>query len=268
MKIDYSSVSKGIRRKILKMVLDSQTSHLGSCLSCVDILTVLYFKAMKIKPKDLTRGSHDRFILSKGHAAAALYAVLAEKGFFPEQELKNYCADGYKMAGHSTKDCVPGVEVSTGSLGHGLPMGAGMALANKRDKNKRRVFVLMSDGECDEGTVWEAALFASHHKLDNLVAIVDYNKLQAFGRTNEVLNLEPFAKKWSDFGWEAKEVDGHNFSELEKAFMSVPFKKEKPTIVIAHTIKGKGISFIEDRLEWHYKNLTEEDYQSGLKELI
>jgi len=265
--MDYSQIAKEIRKKVLKMIFDSRTPHLGSSLSAVDILTVLYFKILKIDPKNPLDENRDRFILSKGHAAAALYAALAERGFFPKEILDGYCRDGGKLPGHSTRGCVPGVEVSTGSLGHGLPMGAGMAIAAKNDGKNYRIFILMSDGECEEGSVWEAALFASHHQLDNLIGIIDYNKLQAFGRTNEILNLEPLKKKWEDFGWKVKEVDGHSFSEIEESLSKIPFEKGKPSLLICHTIKGKGVSFIEDKLEWHYKNLTKEEYDMALKEL-
>lgn len=266
--MNYSKIAKEIRRDLMKMFYESQEGHIGSSLSCVDILTILYFKILKIDPKNPTAEKRDRFILSKGHAAAAWYAVLAERGFFGKNLLGTYCKNGEKMAGHPIRGCFPGVEASTGSLGHGLSMGAGMAVAGRRDKKDYQVFVLMSDGECDEGSVWEAALFSSHHKLDNLVAIIDYNKLQAFGRTNDVLSLEPLAEKWRSFGWSVKEVDGHNFSELEKEFSQVPFENGKPSMLIANTIKGKGISFMEDKLEWHYKHLTKEDFEKSLKELV
>lgn len=264
---DSNQISKEIRKKVLKMTYESRTAHIGSSLSCVDILNVLYFKILKIDPGDPLFEIRDRFLLSKGHAAAALYATLSQKGFFPENILEGYCKDGGKLPGHSTKGCVPGVEVSTGSLGHGLSMGAGMSLAAKRDEKNHRIFVLLSDGECDEGSIWEAALFSAHHKLDNLIAIIDYNKLQAFGRTKEVLNLEPFLDKWTSFGWQAREVDGHNFSEIEKVLSETPFREGKPSLIIANTIKGKGVSFMEDKLEWHYKNLTGEQYELALKEL-
>jgi len=265
--MDCSQISKDIQKKILKMFFDSRTSHIGSSLSEVDILTILYFKILSIDPKNPTAEDRDRFLLSKGHGAAALYATLAQRGFFPESVLDTYCKNGGKLPGHSTRNCAAGVEVSTGSLGHGLPMGAGMALAGKRDEKNYRVFVLMSDGECDEGTTWETALFAAHHGLDNLIAIIDYNKLQALGRTNEVLNLEPLKEKWQSFGWKAREINGHNFSEIENTLSEVPFEKGKPSLVIANTIKGKGVSFMENKLEWHYKNLTQEDYEKALKEL-
>ena len=192
---------------------------------------------------------------------------MALRGFFPKEELENYCKEGGKLFGHSTKNSVPGVEVSTGSLGHGLPMASGMALAAKHDKKEYRVFCLMSDGECQEGTTWESAMFAAKHKLDNLVAIIDYNKLQAFGRTNEIMAIEPLKEKWETFGWRVIEIKGHDFSEMEKVFSKIPAEKNKPTSVIAHTIKGKGVSFMEDKLEWHYKNLSKEDYDKALIEL-
>ncbi len=266
-KIDYKKTATEIRKKILDMKLMSQGSHIGSALSCVDILTVLYFKILKLNTKNSKSQDRDRFLLSKGHAASALYATLAQRGFFSEDVLETYCQNGSKLAGHVIKDCVPGIEVSTGSLGHGLPIGIGMAIAAKKSKKNYRVFVLLSDGECDEGSNWEAALFASHHKLDNLIAIIDYNKIQSFGRTNEVLNLEPLAQKWKSFGWQVKEINGHNFKELEKTLLRMPFKKDSPNIIIAHTIKGKGVSFMEDKLEWHYKSPTKEQYDLALKEL-
>ena len=265
--MDYQSISKEVKENILKMIYSSKGGHIGSSLSCVDILIVLYFKILNINPKNPLDENRDRFILSKGHAVSALDAVLAKRGFFSRDILKTYCKDGSKLAGHSTKGAVPGMEVSTGSLGHGLSIGSGIALAAKNDNKNYRIFILMSDGECQEGAVWEAALFSSQHKLDNLVAIVDYNKIQAFGRTKEVLKLEPFAKKWEDFGWTVKEINGHNFLEIERTLYSVPFEKEKPSLIIAHTIKGKGISFIEDKIISHYKYFTEEEYKKALEEL-
>lgn len=265
--IDYQKITKEIRKKILKMMYEARTAHLSSCLSCVDILTVLYLKILKIDPKNPLAENRDRFLLSKGHAVAALYAVLSKSGFFPEEVLETYCENGERLPGHSTRDTVPGIEVSTGALGHGLPIGAGLALAAKKDGKDYRTFVLISDGECEIGSVWEAGLFASHHKLDNLIAIVDYNKLQAFGRVKDILNIEPLAKKWESFGWAVKEVDGHNFFELEKALSKIPFENKKPSLLIAHTIKGKGVSFVENRFEWHYFSLTKEQYEQAIKEL-
>jgi len=260
-------IARSIRLQVLEMIMRSKSAHIGSSLSAVEILASLYFGIMKINPRNSNDANRDRFILSKGHAVAALYATLAERGFFNKKLLKSYCANGSNLPGHASRNCVAGVEVSTGSLGHGLAIANGIALAGKRDKKNYRVFVLLSDGECDEGSTWEAILFAGHHKLDNLVAIVDYNKWQAFGRTKDVLNLEPFTKKWKDFGWSVKEVDGHDFQEIYKVLRKIPFQKNKPSVVIAHTIKAKGLSFMEDKLESHYRPPTEEEYKIAIKEL-
>ena len=264
---ELADKAREIRKKAITMVYNANSAHLGSIMSAIDILTVLYFKTMRINPNEPLDDKRDRFILSKGHAVAGLYATLSLRGYFDEEVLGGYCQDGSELAGHSTIGCVPGVEASTGSLGHGLPMAVGMALAGKRDKKDHRVFCLMSDGECQEGSNWEAALFASHHKLDNLVAIIDYNKIQALGRTNEVLNLEPFVEKWKDFGWGVKEVDGHNLEEIEQSLSKIPFTENKPNLLIAHTVKGKGISFLEDTLLSHYKKLSKEEYEKVIKEL-
>lgn len=253
-----NELNKKIRRNIIELLYRHKACHLGSCMSCVEILSVLYFEIMK---------PEDKFILSKGHAAAALYTVLAEKGIIDWKEL---CEQYYEKEGHYwglAHHTVPGVILSTGSLGHGLPVACGMSLALKNDKKKGKIYCLMSDGEMDPGTTWESALFASHHKLDNLVVIVDYNKFQAFGRTNEVLNLEPLAEKWKAFGWIASEIDGHNFNELIENFRKIPTVKNKPHIIICHTIKGKGIPFAEGKMEWHYYNLNYELYQKALKAL-
>jgi transketolase len=264
---NLENISKEIRRNILKMHFFSQESHIGSALSCADILAVLYFKILNIDPKNPKLETRDRFILSKGHAVAALYATLVSRGFFPEDILDTFCSNGRGLPGHATRNNKLGIDASTGSLGHGLPISCGMALAAKRDKKKYRVFVLMSDGEMDEGTTWEAALFASHNKLDNLVTIVDYNKFQAYGKTNEVLNLEPFKRKWEAFGWKVKEINGHNFNEIEKVLSSIPLGKNKPSVINSHTVKGKGVSFMENKLEWHYKSPTKQEYDSAIKEI-
>ena len=260
-------IAKEIRRKILKMNFDAKGSHIGSSLSCVEILTALYFKVLKINPQKPRSDGRDRFVLSKGHAAAALYAVLAQRGFFPENVLAGYCKDGGKLAGHSIRGCVPGVEVSTGSLGHGLPMANGMALAGKRDKKKHRIFVLMSDGEMDCGTTWESALIGAHHKLDNLIVIVDFNGLQAMGEVKDILNIEPLKDKWQAFDWEVREIDGHNFERIEKSLTLPPLEKGKPRVIIAKTIKGYPISFMRGNNLYHYKNLSEKEYLNALKEL-
>ncbi len=266
-KPDYQKISRRIRQLSLVMISRAKSSHIGSNLSIVDLLTVLYEKTLRVKPGKPLWPNRDRFILSKGHGCAAVYAALAIKGFFPEKWLETYHQNNSRLAGHITAYGVPGVEVSAGSLGHGLPIGAGLALAAKRDRKKYRVFVLMSDGELDEGSNWEAILFAGHHSLDNLVAIIDYNKLQALGRTNEVINLEPLGDKWQAFGWQVKEIDGHNFDEIEKAFSRIPFKKGQPTCLICHTVKGKGVSFMENKLAWHYRYPDEKQLAKALQEL-
>jgi transketolase len=264
---DYNKISNNIRKDVVEMIFNSKTSHLGSSLSCVDILTVLYFEILKINPQKPLMENRDRFILSKGHAVAALYATLAERGFFEKKLLKEYCTNGSKLPGHVSYGYIPGIEISTGSLGHGLSIANGIALAGKKDKKKYRVFVLLSDGECDEGSTWEAILFAGHHKLNNLVAIIDYNKWQALGKTNEILNLEPFAEKWRDFGWSVKEVNGHNFQEIYNALIKIPFEKNKPSVLIAHTIKAKGLPSLENKLESHYRPPTEQEYKEFINKV-
>jgi transketolase len=249
---DSQDLAQRIRSHALRMVHAANASHIGSCLSAADILAVLYAKVLRIDPARPDWPDRDRLIFSKGHAAAALYPALAEKGFFPVEWLETYCCDGSPLTGHATAT-VPGVELSTGSLGHGLPVACGMALAAKRQRLPRRVFCLLSDGECDEGSVWEAALFAPHHRLDNLVAIIDYNKLQGFGGVDEVLKLEPLAVKWQAFRWSVREIDGHDVPALEKTLAAVPFQAGRPSVIVAHTVKGKGVSYMENRLAWHYK---------------
>ncbi len=267
MKTDLKSKSRAIRREILKMAARVKSSHIGGSFSVADILTVLYFSELNIDPKKPNDPKRDRLVFSKGHCAAALYATLAERGFVPKSKLAEYFTDGKILTGHPTRGCLPGIETTTGSLGHGLPMGLGMAYAGRYDKLPYRVFVVMSDGECDEGSVWEAALAAAHLKMDNLIAIVDYNKLQGFGRTEAVLSLEPLKKKWEAFGWGVQEINGHDFSQLQKSLKAVPFKKGKPSMIIAHTVKGKGVSFMENSLDWHYKYPQGEEVDKALKEL-
>ncbi|MCH7604810.1 transketolase [Patescibacteria group bacterium] len=265
--MDNKETAKKIRELILKTLYKSQTAHMGSNLSMADIVAVLYGTILNVDPQKPDWEDRDRFILSKGHAALAVYCALALKGFFLKDWLDTYYQNGGKLAGHMTAHGVPGVEASTGSLGHGFSIAVGMALAAQRDGKKHRVFTVLSDGEMDEGSTWEPLMFASHHKLDNLVAIVDYNKIQSLDRVENTLNIEPFAAKWRDFGWAAKEVDGHNVEELEKVLQQIPFEQGKPSCVIAHTIKGKGVSFMEDTVEWHYKNLGEEEFKQALREI-
>ncbi|MBI3669421.1 MAG: transketolase [Acidobacteria bacterium] len=256
-----------IRSHALQMTHRARSSHVGSCLSIADLLAVLYQRILRVNPNQPEWEERDRFLLSKGHAAAALYAVLAERGFFPSEWLETYCQDGARLAGHITHHGVPGVEVSTGSLGHGLAMGCGMALAAKCDSKAFRVFVLLSDGECDEGSTWEAALFAPHHRLDNLAAIVDYNRIQSFGSVKDVLDLDPLAEKWKAFGWGVREINGHDLEEIEASLRSAPFKPGQPSCVIAHTVKGRGVSFMEHKLAWHYQSPNAKQLQQALAEL-
>ena len=264
--LDVRKCAKLIRAQAVKMVHRSRASHLGSCLSIADILACLYWRVLRIDPKNPDWPERDRMILSKGHAAAILYATLAERGFFPTEELKSYCEDGSRLTGHITSG-VPGVELSSGSLGHGLPVGCGMALAAKREGLPFRTFVLLSDGELDEGSNWESFLFAPQHGLDNLIAIVDYNQIQSFGRIKDILDLEPLAEKLRAFRWAVREVDGHDHQQLIDALEAVPFEAGKPSIIIAHTIKGKGVSFMEDLLSWHYVSPSDQQLQRALAEI-
>ena len=264
---DTRELARRIRRWVLRMTHAAQASHVGTSLSMADVLAVLYGSVLRIDPARPEEPDRDRFVLSKGHGAAAAYAVLAECGFFPREWLDTYTRDGTPLAGHISHHGVPGVEVSTGSLGHGLSIGCGMALAGQRDRRPYRVFVLLSDGECDEGSIWEAVLFAPHHKLERLVAIVDYNKIQSFGTVKEVLDLEPFAAKWRAFGWAVQEIDGHDHDQLEKALVSVPFEAGRPSVIIAHTVKGKGVSFMEDKLIWHYRSPSVDQLTAALAEV-
>lgn len=257
-----------LRALVVRLTNKAKTSHVGSSLSMADILAVLYSGILQVDPQRPDWPERDRFVLSKGHAAAGGYAALAEAGFFTtEWLLENFCQDGSCLAGHITHSGVPGVDASTGSLGHGLPIATGMALAGKRDGRSFRVFALLSDGECDEGSVWEAALFAGAHDLDNLVVIIDYNKIQSIGRVEEVLDLEPLGKKWESFGWAVREIDGHNLTEIEDALKAVPRRPGSPTCLVAHTVKGKGVSFMEDKLSWHYQVPSDDDVKKALIEL-
>jgi transketolase len=260
-------LARDIRIHVLWMTHRAKSSHVASSFSIADILAVLYLRTLRVDPADPHWAERDRFILSKGHACAALYAVLAERGFFPLKWLSEYCTDGGRLAGHATKSGVPGVEVSTGSLGHGLPLACGMALAGKRDGHSYRIVNLQSDGECDEGSNWEAVLFAPHHKLDNLINIVDYNKIQSLAPVSETLGLEPLAAKFASFGWTVREIDGHDFQEIERALTEAPYQTGKPTCVIAHTVKGKGVSFMEQTVLWHYRAPSEQELRSALSEL-
>ncbi|GCL36914.1 putative N-terminal subunit of transketolase [Sphaerospermopsis reniformis] len=260
-------LAQQIRKHALRMTSLGKSSHIGSVFSIADILAVLYGEILQVDPQNPTWSARDRFILSKGHAGAGVYAVLAERGFFPVEKLNTHYQDGSDLSGHVSHKGIPGVEFSTGSLGHGLPVGAGMAYRAKLDDLSHRVFVLLSDGECDEGSNWEAILFAAHHHLDNLVAIIDYNKLQSITTIKETLNLEPFADKWRSFGWAVQEIDGHDHSAIQSACLKIPFELGIPNCIIAHTTKGKGVSFMEDSVLWHYRSAQGEEYEKALQEL-
>lgn len=264
---DNKTLATQIRAHVLRMSHQAKSSHVGTCLSIADILAVLYSGILQVAPSRPDWPKRDRFILSKGHGCAAVYAVLAEKGFFPIEWLDTYQDDGSRLTRHITHYGTPGVEASTGSLGHGLSIGCGMALAGKQGGHHYRIFVLLSDGECDEGSTWEAALFAPHHHLDNIIAIVDYNKIQSLGAVKEVLDLEPLAEKWRSFGWAVQEISGHDFEQIENVLRSVPFETGRPSCIIAHTVKGKGVSFMENQVAWHYKPPDNEELLQALAEL-
>lgn len=253
-----------IRQKCLELSFKKKSSHLGGSLSIADVLAVLYGDVMKVNPKDPSWEERDRLFYSKGHACMALYSCLEAMGFYTHL-VEKFTTDGEVFTSHINHK-VPGVELSTGSLGHALSVATGVALAGKKKKKDWRAFCIVSDGELDEGSNWEAILLAPHLKLDNLVLIVDYNKIQSFGMTNDVVNLEPLPAKFDAFNWNVYQVDGHNFEEISQV-LSNRYQNEKPTVVIAHTIKGKGVSFMENSLEWHYKSPSEEQYQKALKEL-
>ena len=257
------ALARRVRRDAIRMVHRVDASHIGTCLSMADLLAVLYGTVLRVDPRDPDMPDRDRFVLSKGHGAAAMYAVLAESGFFPLEELEQYCADGGRLTGH-VHHTVPGVDWSTGGLGHGLSLAIGTALAGR---GTFRSFALLSDGECDEGSIWEAALFAGHHGLDNLTAIVDYNKIQSFGSVKEVLDLEPFADKWRAFGWHVEEIDGHDHAALHTRLAQLPFATGKPSLLLAHTTKGKGVDFMENQLAWHYRSPQGELLGKALSQL-
>jgi transketolase len=265
--LESKDLALRIRKHAVMMTHLGKSSHVASVLSMADIMAVLYAKILKKRPRDPGWAGRDRFILSKGHGGAGVYAALAETGYFPREWLKLHCANGSKLCGHVSHIGIPGVELSTGSLGHGLPVATGMAYAAKIDGKKHRYFVLMSDGECDEGSNWEAILFAAHHCLDNLIAIIDYNKIQSLAPVEDTIRLEPFAAKWRAFGWNAVEVDGHNHKELASALAVNPCLDAMPTCIIAHTVKGKGVSFMENSVLWHYRSPQGEEFKAAMAEL-
>ena len=258
-----------IRRHGLEMTHLSRGSHIGAIFSLAEIMATLYTGVLNVNPADPAMPDRDRLILSKGHAGAAVYAALAERGFFPVEELKTHYANGSRLSGHVSHKGVPGVEFSTGSLGHGLPAAAGMALGAKKDHAPWRVYCVLGDGECDEGAVWEAALQARQFALDNLIAVVDFNRMQSLDFCENTLALEPFADKWRSFGWRAIEADGHDVDALRAAFDEAKgnLGGGQPTVVIAKTVKGKGVSFMENNILWHYRTPQGEEYEAALREL-
>jgi len=260
-------LARRIRIHALRMTSAGGSSHIGACLSIADMLAVLYGTWLRVRPQEPNWPERDRFILSKGHAGAAVYAALAEAGFFPAEKLATHYQDGSDLSGHVSHAGVPGVECSTGSLGHGLGIAAGIAYGLRLDGGDQRVVTLLSDGECDEGSIWEAALFAGHHRLSRLVALIDYNKIQSLAPVSETLELEPFADKWRAFGWAVQELDGHDHAAVHDALDCADREQELPSCLICHTTKGKGVSFMEGRVLWHYRSAQDEEFAAALAEL-
>jgi len=257
-----------LRRRLVTTSAEAKIPHLGSCLSCVELLVQLYWQELHIDPANPEDPERDRFLLSKGHGAPILFQVLAERGFFPIERLANFGKPGSVFHEHPPKPgYIPGIEAATGSLGHGLPMALGMALAARIQKQPIRCYALLSDGECNEGSIWEAALLAASQKLHTLTAIIDFNKWQATGRSQEVLALDPLAAKWGTFGWHAQEIDGHDFAAIAQALLAAREESERPSVIVAHTVKGKGISFMEDDNNWHYRTPNPQELAAALAEL-
>jgi transketolase len=256
--------SKDLRRTVVHALQAAKRGHLGAAFSLIEILRVLYDDILRFDPTNPRWPLRDRCILSKGHGCLGLYAVLADKGFFPADELNRFCSADGILGGHPDANKVPGVEASTGALGHGLSIGIGFALNARFLGRDHRTFVILGDGECNEGSVWEAAMCAGKHGLSNLVAVVDYNKHQSYASTKEVQDLEPLADKWHSFNWAVREADGHDVAALRAAFRAVPFDAGKPSAVICHTVKGKGVSFAENNMQWHHKNKLSEQEVAAL----
>lgn len=262
------SITKSLRKEIIEMSYRANKAHISSCLCVIDIIAYLYWKEMAVKPSMPNWIKRDKFLLSKGHAAPALYAALAYKGYFPKGKLKKFGENNSKLGVHPEFGSLPGIEISAGSLGHGLSLGAGMALSAKIDNLPNNIYVLISDAECNEGKVWEAILFASHHKLDNLYLLIDLNGLQALGKTKDIVKINSLKKTIEGFGWNTFEVDGNNLQKIDAIFKKIHNNEnKKPTAIICKTIAGKGVSFIENKLEWHYRNLDEKLYNQALHEL-
>jgi transketolase len=263
---EYRRLAQLIRGYAVKMTNCRSSGHVGSSLSMADIVAVLYERILSVDPANPRWADRDRFILSKGHAAAGVYGALVEKSFFPKDWVDTYYGDDGKLCGHISHH-VPGVEFSTGSLGHGLPVAAGMALVAKRLKRAHRIFCLMSDGDCNEGSTWEAIMFAAQHGFDNLTAIVDANRIQALGKVADIIDMEPFARKIEAFGWAVREIDGHDYNQIEKALLAVPFRRGRPSFIIARTVKGKGVKSIENTVSSHYRCIPNEKLKEVYAEL-
>lgn len=264
---DLQIHATNVRKMALEAVFSANSGHPGGSLSCADILTYLYMKEMRVNPKDPKNMDRDRFVLSKGHCSPALYGVLAEAGFIPKEDIKTFRqADSY-LQGHPDMKGISGVDMSTGSLGQGISAACGMALAGKIDKKDYRVYTILGDGECEEGQVWEAAMYGAHYKLDNLTAFLDFNGLQIDGDITKVMNPTPFDEKFEAFGWNVIKIDGHNFEEIEKAVDEAKTVKGKPTLILASCVKGKGVSFMENQAGWHGVAPNQEQYDIAVKEL-
>ena len=266
--IQLKEISLNLRKSIIETSYKAKIPHLGSCLSCLDILVYLYFRELNITPLTSNHQGRDRFVLSKGHGAPALFQVLAYSGYFPKSDLEQFGQNGSFFHEHPPKPgLINGIEAATGSLGHGMPMALGFSLASRISDLNYRVYALLSDGECNEGTIWESAMFASAQKISNLTIIIDYNKWQATGRSKEIFALEPFKQKWEAFGWHTEDINGHDFEELSNAFKNAKEEISRPSAIVAHTIKGKGISFMEDDNNWHYRTPNDAEFKAALKEL-
>ncbi|MCX7772634.1 MAG: transketolase [Clostridia bacterium] len=266
-KVALQKTATEVRKGIINAVASASSGHPGGSLSVADIMTYLYFKEMNVDPKNPKNPDRDRFVLSKGHCSPALYAALAHKGFFPVEDLLTFRQVGSYLEGHPNMDKVPGVDMSTGSLGQGISAAVGMALAGKLDKKTYRVYSVLGDGELEEGQVWEAAMAAAHYKLDNLTAFVDYNGLQIDGKISDVMNPEPIADKFKAFGWDVVAINAHDFDEIEKAVNQAKLNKGKPTMIVAHSVKGKGVSYMENQASWHGSAPKKEQADQALAEL-
>jgi len=261
------ALARQIRLDVVRMTSRARASHVGSALSIADIVAVLYSEVLNISPSRIDDEARDRFILSKGHGGCAIYSVLARSGFYATSELDRYCQNGSHLSGHLSHRHVRGVEFSTGSLGHGPSVAAGMAFGARRRSLPTNVFCIVSDGECDEGSVWEAALFAGHHQLSNLTLIIDYNRIQSLGATREILDLDPLPDKWLAFGWEVAQVDGHDIGQLRSTLTPHRPRADKPLLVVANTTKGKGVSFMENSVHWHYKSASVDELRTAEEEI-